>query len=204
MFYAIKLFCAACLLLCCCLSTSAVGQPRNRTLEDDIRKLYGGNDDSRREAAQRLREAGADSIPFLVPVLCDKSKLHFDRAWPAAAKVLGDLKAVAAAPCLVQMLGHNYPPIGSPVSKTDETLRDADPAFAALVQIGAPAIPAIGSHLPLLHPEHSLMAIRILRIINTPAAKEAADAYIKLLEDQIRLAKQVVGEFGKDRGSYLK
>lgn len=119
-------------------------------------------------------------------------------------QLLGDLKAEAAAPCLVQLLGYNYPPIGSPVSKTDETLRDVDPAFAALVQIGAPAVPAIGSHLPLLHPENSLMAIQILRMINTPAAKEAADAYIKLLEDQIRLTKQVVAEFGKDRDSYLK
>jgi len=46
------------------------------------------------------------------------------------------------------------------------------------------------------------MAIRVLRAINTPAAREAAIAYVKVLQDQIRLTEQVIAEFGKNRDSY--
>jgi HEAT repeat protein len=179
----------------------AAAQSR-QTIEDDIHALYQSNDEVRQEAAQRLVARGSKAVPLLIGVLCNESKPHFDLAWPIAANALGELKAEAAAPCLVRMLGRNYPPIGSPFAKTDETLRNVDPAFRALVQIGPPAVPAIRSHLALLHPEYSLMAVRVLRLINTPEAKEAAEAYINFLEDQIRCTKQVVADFGKDRDSY--
>jgi HEAT repeat protein len=188
-----------CWLLCCCLCD---GQQNKQVLKDDIHALYDHDDTVRREAAQRLVVAGSRAIPLLVDVLCDKSQPHFDLAWPMAAKALGELRAREAAPCLLQMLGYNYPPIGSPVTKTDETLRDVDPAYAALLQIGAPAVPAIRSYLPLLHPEESLMAVRLLRVINTPDAKEAAEAYVKILEQQIRFTRQVLAEFGRNRDTY--
>jgi HEAT repeat protein len=202
MLFAKKSFFAACWVLCCSLCVLAAGQTSGPALNKDVHALYSHNDRVRREAAQRLVANGPTAIPSLVNVLCDESKSHFDLAWPIAAKALGELKATEAGPCLIRMLGRNYPPIGEPVTKTDHTLRRVDPAFAALVQIGEPIVPAIRLNLPLLHPSNSLMAVRILRLINTPTAKEAAEAYVKVLENQIQSTKQVIAEFGQNRDSY--
>ena len=175
-------------------------QPGDK-MKSDIRALYNHDADVRQRAAQRLTAAGLKAAPLLTDVVCNRSKPNFDLAWPFAAKALGDLRVEKAAPCLVQTLGYHYPPIGSPVSKTDDTLQRVDPAFAALLQIGAPAVPAIRSHLPFLSPDHSLLAMRILRIINTPEAKKTAEEYIKMLEDQIRLSKQILAEFESAKNS---
>jgi hypothetical protein len=43
--------------------------------------------------------------------------------------------------------------------------------------------------------------MRILRIINTPEAKKTAEEYIKMLEDQIRLSKQILAEFESAKNS---
>jgi hypothetical protein len=97
-------------------------------------------------------------------------------AWPAAAKLLGGLKAEAAAPCLGEMLMYNYPPIGPVIGKSDKTLADIDPAFASLILIGEPAVPAIRKRLPFLGPDPAIMALRVLRAINTPSSKEATES----------------------------
>src|SRR5260370_26679165 len=160
-------------------------QRGKQSIENDISRLYSSNAKTRADAATRLAGAGPGAIPLLVPVICDKAKPDFDVAWPDAAKVLGELKAEAAAPCLIQMLMYKYPSIGPVVMKPDETLARIDPAFAALVQIGEPAVPAIRKRLPLLGPDPAIMALRVLRAINTPNAKEAVEAYIKSLEEQV-------------------
>lgn len=173
----------------------ALGQSGKQALKSDIQELYSHSANAREQAASRLVAAGPSAIPLLVHVICDQSKPNFDRAWSAAAKVLGELKAEAAAPCLVQLLMVKYPNVG--VFKPDETLSRLDPAFAALTQIGEPAVPTIRMYLPNLGPDEAYLALRVLRAINTTSAKEAAEAYIKVLENQIRLSRQVIADFGR-------
>jgi len=167
------------------------------SVKGDINWLYHGNAKRRTEAAERLVAAGPRVIPLLLPVICDRTKPRFKEAWPIAAKILGEMKAKAAAPCLVDLLMYEYPPMGPVIMKTDETLMGVDPAFAALVRIGEPAVPAIRAHLPFLGPEAAIMALRVLRVINTPSAREAAETYIKTLQHQLRFAGQVLEDFGK-------
>jgi HEAT repeat protein len=165
--------------------------------ENDIESLYDASADVRAHAADRLIAAGPTAIPSLVQVVCDKAKPNFDRAWPAAAKALGAMKAEAAAPCLVLLLAYNYPPMGSASLKSDETIAGVDPAFVALLQIGPPAVHALQHELPFLHPEGAYVAIRVLRSIKTPAAREAVDEYIKTLQERIRLANGVLEMWDK-------
>ena len=174
------------------LGPYAAGQQRERPLKDDIRELYSNSAKARAEATKRLVEAGPAAIPLLLPVLCDKSKPNFDVAWRPAAKALGELKAEGAVPCLVQELASD---VTLSVYKPEKTIADYEPAFSALVQIGEPAVPAISRYLPTLHPNKAYLALRVLRVINTPSAKAAVEAYIKLLENQTRLAKEVLEDF---------
>jgi len=173
---AIFAFCA----LCHFPSLNAAAQQSAQRFEREVRELYSNNSGVRAEATHRLVEAGPATIPALLPVLCDKSKVNFDVAWRSAAKALGDLKADAAAPCLVQMLALGDVTLS--VYKPEATIAEYEPAFAALVQIGEPAIPAIERALPSLHPDQSYLALRVLRVINTPAARAAVEDYIALLE----------------------
>jgi hypothetical protein len=198
------LFCELLLLLCSLtglLSSDVYAERTTKRPQDDVQALYGTSDRDRHLAAQRLLADGPGVIPILIPVICQRSKPNFDKAWPAAAKVLGALKAEAAAPCLVQLLGYGYPSIGPVVMKSDETLRNVSPAFAALELIGEPAVPVIRRNLPMLYPEDALMAVRLLRLIGTPSAKAAAEAYLVHLENQIRLAKELIRDFDKTPGA---
>ncbi len=180
------------------LSASAAGYPTEEELKNDVPKLYSANPQTRELAARKLVAAGRRSIPLLLPVLCDDSKPHSDRAWPVAAKALGELRAEAAAPCLVRMLEREMPSAaGALEMKSDEALADLDPAFAALVRIGEPAVPAIRQRLPFLYPGQAYLALRVLRIFQTPSAKEAAEFYIRSLEDRTRQAKRVLQDFGE-------
>jgi hypothetical protein len=174
------------------LCARAAGQHRKAALEADIRELYNVNTNARAQAASRLVEAGPAAIALLVPVICDRSKLNFDAAWPAAAKALGELKAEVAVPCLVQMLG-NDPTMN--VFKPDKTLVDVDPAFAALVEIGEPVVPTVRRYIHILHYDQAYLALRVLRVINTPPAKQAAEEYVQALNNQIRRSKEVIEEF---------
>jgi len=187
----------AALALFVLVSLSAHSSVTKKQVEGDVRELYSNSVRARTEAADRLVAAGPTAIPLLLPVVCDQSEPNFDRVWPAAAKVLGELKAQAATRCLVPLLLYRYPSIGPVIMKSDKTLTDVDPAFAALVQIGEPAVPEIRQHLSFLPPEAAIAALRVLRLINTPSAKEAAQSYIKVLEDQTNFAKQVLGDFGE-------
>lgn len=91
---------------------------------------------------------------------------------------------------------YSYPSIGPVNMKSDETLSAVDPAFKALIEIGDPAVPAINRSLPFLGPNEALMAMRALRVINTWSAKEAIQSYIKYLNEQVRLAREVLDDFG--------
>jgi hypothetical protein len=187
-----------CSVLLCGVPLFASGRSSTKSVNEDVNRLYDAK--TQNDAANRLLAAGPRVIPLVLPVICDKTKSRFDVAWPIAAKVLGEMKAEAASRCLVSLLMYDYPPLGPVVMKSDKTLIEVDPAFAALVRIGEPAVPAIRSHLPFLGPEQALMALRVLRIINTPSAKEAAEAYLKLLQDQIRLAGDILLDFGTKPG----
>jgi hypothetical protein len=112
-------------------------------------------------------------------------------------QALGELKAKTAAACLATLLAHNFPPIGPASMKSDETITQFDPAFAPLIEIGDPAVHAIRAELPFLHPEGAYVALRVLRRINTSSAKEAIDAYIKVLNEQITLANTVLEMWDK-------
>ena len=175
------------------LVPQAKGQEPSQALSRYIGELYSDNATVRTEAARKLVAAGPTSIPVLLPVLCDTSKPKFDVAWRTAATVAGELKGVAAAPCLIQTLGLGDVTLS--VFKPEKTIAEYEPGFAALVQIGEPAVPAIARALPSLHPDKAYLALRVLRIINTPAAKAAAEDYIKVLQNETRLAKEVVDDF---------
>jgi hypothetical protein len=170
----------------------ASAKTQRDALEKDVRDLYSKNAMVRADSAKKLVSAGSTAVPLLKAVLCEKSKSNFDLAWRAAAKALGDLKAHTAVPCLVDMLMYEYPSIGPVEMKSDETLAHVDPAFAALVQIGEPGVPVIRQYLPFLDPGRALMAVRVLRLIGSPSAKEATDSYIKILEGQIHLVRVVM------------
>jgi hypothetical protein len=178
----------------CALMLSASLKPQARqAIESDINVLYGTDPDIvKTQAANRLVAVGPSAIPMLVPVICDRSKPNFNSAWPFAAKALGQLRAEPAAHCLVNLLGLNFPPIGPVFMKSDETIARADPAFAALVQIGEPAVSMIRYELPFLGPENAYEALRVLRLIKTPSAKEAVDTYIKTLNRQVGLANKIL------------
>jgi hypothetical protein len=165
------------------------------TVAKEVKNLYSENPHIRESAVARLTAGGPVVVSALIPVICDRAKLHFDRAWPLAARVLGQLRAQDAAPCLAGLLMYNYPAIGPVVIKPDETLINVDPAFAALIRIGEPAVPAIRKQLPFLGPEPAIMALRVLRKINTPSARDAAEAYARMLHDQVRFTEQVIQEF---------
>ena len=190
---------ALCVFLCSAGAYSSE-QAGQRPVKNAVAKLYSDNAKERSDAAHRLAAAGPSAVPLLVRVICDRTKSHFDVAWPVAAKILGDLKAEAAAPCLVDLLMYEYPSIGPVSEKSDETLAAADPAFAALIHIGEPAVPAIKRRLPFLGPDPAIMALRVLRTIKTPSAREAAEDYMKILQDQVRIAGQVLRDFGERPG----
>jgi hypothetical protein len=178
--------------------SSGAAKRRQQATDVDVNNLYSANDDVRSLAADRLAALGPSVIPTLIPVICNKSRANFDRAWPAAAKALGELKASAAAPCLVMLLAWNFPPIGPAYMKSDETISAVDPAFAALVKIGGePVVHALRYEVKFLQPEGAYLGLRILRIINTPSAKEAVGYYIKSLNDQLRLANTVLDIWDK-------
>jgi len=187
------------LLICALIfvvNTSNGQEAGKRALENDIRDLYGGNALVQSQAIRRLVNAGSRAIPLLVHVICDTKRSGFEDAWPSAAKALGELKAEAAAPCLLHLLITNVPPgVGSVIMKSDATLEEVDPAFAALAQIGAPGVPAIRHLLPLLYPDQAIVAIRVLKSINTPDAREAAEAYVRFLEQQLKVANQEIEGF---------
>jgi hypothetical protein len=186
-----------CVLTFCVVSSGlnayAAGKQIRQSLGDDIHRLYSKSAKERADATSRLVDAGPAAIPLLLPVLCDKSKPNFDLAWRHAAKALGELKAEVAAPCLVQMLALGDVTLS--VFKPEKTILDNEPSFAALVEIGEPAVPAIARYLPTLHPDQAYLALRVLRVINTPSARVALEDYIKLLQDQTRLAKEVLDDF---------
>lgn len=168
-------------------------------LKHEIIRLYSRDAQVRADAASRLATIGSSAIPAPTEVVCDRSKSNFGSAWPAAAKALGAMKAKVAVPCLIELVMYNYPSIGPVIMKPDETLADVDPSFAALVRIGEPAVPEVRRHLPFLGPDEAIMALRVLRAINTPSARDAAESYITILQDQLRFSQQVLEEFGKKR-----
>ncbi len=190
---------AFCILICS-VGAYPSEQGAGQSVAKDVSSLYSENARIQAEAASRLIATGPSAISQLVPVVCDRARPHFDVAWPVAARILGELRAEAAAPCLVDMLMYKYPSIGTVVTKSDETLAGVDSAFAALLRIGEPAVPAIRKRIPFLGPEPAIMALRVLRAINTPSAREASEAYLKVLQDQIRFTKQVLRDFGHETG----
>jgi hypothetical protein len=171
---------------------------RRQMIEKDVGQLYSDSDSIRVNAANRLVQVGEEAIPLVLPVLCDKAGANSDVAWRSAAKILGELKAESAAPCLIQKLALGDVTLS--VFKSEKTIAEYDPAFAALVQIGQPTIPAIQRALPSLHPDKAYLALRVLRVINTPEAKAVAEGYLKLLERQAKLTSEVVSDFSYGPG----
>jgi hypothetical protein len=192
-----KLFVVALCVLMSNVGAYSYSQEKSLVLRQNIDRLYSDDAKARKTAANELVAAGSPAIPLLVRVICDRTKSHFDLAWPAAAKALGDLKAEAATPCLTDLLLYNYPSVGPVIGKPDEMLAANDPAFSALVGIGEPAVPTIKRRLPFLGPDHAIMALRVLRAINAASAREATEAYIDVLRNQLRMATQVAGEFSE-------
>lgn len=164
----------------------------SRQLDPDIQGLYSENAEFRAQARARLVEAGPQAVPLLLPLLCEASKSSSDLAWREAAKAIGDLKAKAGALCLVRLLAND---LTLNVFASEDTISASDPAYVALRQIGEPAVDAISTALPSLHPDQAYLALRILRGIGTPKAKHAIEAYVHQLENQTRLAKEILSDF---------
>jgi hypothetical protein len=169
-----------------------------QTIEQAVIQLHSNNDKTRTNAANRLIQAGEGVIPAVLPVLCEKVKPDSNVAWRSAARVLGELKAESAAPCLIQKLAVGDVTLS--VFKPEKTVAQYDPAFAALVQIGEPAVSAIQRALPSLNPDKAYLALRVLRVINTPEARGVAEGYLKVLERQAKLTKEVIGDFSYGPG----
>jgi len=179
------------------LSNPVLGsQMTSPTMRDEVRKLYNTNVKVRNEAALRLKTAGEPARPLLTKVICNRSATHFDIAWPNAARILGELKAASAVPCLVDLLMYAYPSIGPVIMKSDQTLASVDPAFAALVAIGDPAVPELRRRLPFVSLASSVMMLRVLQAIHTPPAREAVQNYIETLNIQTQMANQILRNFG--------
>lgn len=168
-------------------------QENDQAIQRDVLDLYSSSASTRTAAAGRLVAAGPSVVPAVLPVLCDKSRPNFEVAWRHAARVLGELKAEAAAPCLIKVLALGQPTLS--VFKSEATIAEYDPAFVALIQIDEAAIPPIARALPSMHPDQSYLALRVLRVINTPSARAAVEAYIGVLNSETQHAKQVLDDF---------
>ena len=173
----------------------AIAQGPKHSLRDDIRGLYSPSPESRARASARLVEAGPAAIPSLKSIVCGAYKSDSDVAWREAAKAVGQLKAEDASLCLVRLLARD-PTLN--VFASEETIIAYDPAYAALLQIGEPAIPSISMALLSLHPDQAFLGLRILQKIGTPEAKAAVEAYIEALENQTKLAKGVLSDFPRE------
>lgn len=95
----------------------------------------------------------------------------FGTVWLNAIRLAGDLKIVSAVDALVSALGKNN--IGGTVTFAEERHLHNDPPGKALVQIGAPAIPAVTSALSSNNRETRWRAARVLININSPSARAA-------------------------------
>lgn len=180
------------------LSTNVTGHPRAQNLKQQVRALYGNNEEMRSAAGRKLVESGPAAIPLLMPVICNGEEPNFAEAWPTAARALGKLKAAVATDCLVQLLGLADPTLS--IYKSEKTIAAYDPAFAALIEIGEPAVPGISRSLPNASLDKAYLALRILRAINTPESKAAADTYMHQLKTQTRLATEVLHDFSYGPG----
>src|SRR5579884_4291222 len=186
-----------CLLFSCTFSfcEKPARQDSHASLRTQVRELYSEDESTRMRGTSKLVAAGAPAIPLLISVLHDQTNPHFEVAWPAAARGLGQLKAVNAVPSLIRLLGEGLEI--NVVGKSDETLAERNAAFAALVEIGEPAVPMIRRMLPLLEFNEAYMALRVLQAIGSPEAREATKRYISGLEDQLRIANEVLKGFDK-------
>lgn len=175
------------------LAASNLGAAQtSRKLTSDIQDLYSTNADVRARARARLVEGGPKSVPLLVPVICRTDKSDSDLAWREAAKAIGQLKAEAGALCLVRLLASN-PTLN--VFGPEDTIAESDPAYVALLQLGEPAIFAISTALPSLHPNQAYLALRVLQKIGTPKAKAAVEVYLHELEMQTRMTREILSDF---------
>jgi hypothetical protein len=185
----------AILILGSCLLFAALSSRATQTarqLESDIQGLYSNNAEFRAQARARLVEAGPQAVPLLLPVVCQASKSNSDSAWREAAKAIGELRAEAGALCLVRLLASD---LTLNVFASEDTIAASDAAYVALLQIGDPSVGAISTALPSLHPDQAYLALRILRRIGTPKARAAVEAYLHGLENQTRLAREILSDF---------
>lgn len=187
-----------CLLTIPNLRSDNQDKGRTQMIERYVNQLYSESDSIRANAANWLVGDGQEVIPSVLPVLCTKGETNSNAAWQSAAKVLGELKAESATPCLIQKLALGDVTLS--VFKPEKTIAEYDPAFAALVRIGQPTIPAIQRALPSLHPDKAYLALRVLRVINTAEAKEVAEGYLKLLQSQAKLTNEVINDFSYGPG----
>lgn len=184
-------------VLCIFSASGSLGAEslREKEFTADVAKLYSEDANTRASAAKRLMAAGPAVIPALVAVICNPDDQRSQFAWREAAEVLGRLKAAAAASCLAARLMDGFFADKPVLMIPDDRLIREDPAFAALVAIGAPAVPGIRPRIFHLRAEPALLALRVLRIINTPEAKEAGEAYLRFLADQTRFANEIMEGF---------
>lgn len=176
-----------------CGRLAEAGTTGQQDLQATASELYNSDPTARAQATAKLIKVGPSAVPVLLPVLCDASKPNSETAWRSAAEALGELRAEAAVPCLVRNLAAGD--LTQSVFKPTEVIAEREPSFVALIKIGEPAIPAIQRYLPMLHPDQAYLALRVLLIIGTPTAKSAVNDYIRLMENQTRLAKEILAEF---------
>jgi hypothetical protein len=188
------------LLLTLCISLSSItasafDKGQRDLIEKSARDLYSASKVVRSNAARTIAEIGTPAVPRLLKVACGAERKGFDLAGPLAIKLLGEMKAEAAVPCLIDRLMYWYPLIGPVTMKNDKTLASVDPAFVALISIGDPGVSLIKRYLPSLPSSKAMMALRALRAINTPSAKDAIRDYVKFLENQTRTANSLLEQF---------
>lgn len=151
--------------------------------QSSVQDLYSAKASIRSAAVERLVRAGPRAVPSLISVLNNREHPQFKRAWPLAAHVLSQMKAVEAVPSLLSLI-HEDPTLNAEM-KTDEAISSAEPAFKALIAIGQAGVAAIRQRLPMLDVERGYMATRVLRAIGTPDAIEGISTYVQLLHRQI-------------------
>jgi len=102
------------------------------------------------------------------------------QAWSSAVRLAGGLKIVEAAPALTKWAGKDE--VGDTSIGVFLRLQN-DPAGAALVQIGDPAVPAIVTALESAPPGQRLKLYLALGLIDSPQAKNAVADHLNREDD---------------------
>jgi hypothetical protein len=155
---------------------SIAAQNSEQSAELVLEKLQSQSPANIRQASEQLlRLAKSDPkareyIALHLPPLIEKGPKDYLGRWITLVRLAGDLKIAEAAPALVKWLTIDN--IGE-ISTAGFMRLENNPAGAALVQIGEPAIPAVRTVFDNGTLRERRYAVYVLNQINSSSAKKA-------------------------------